>query len=400
METVYRDFSPKGVKFYYVYKQLAHPEMNSYVDPVNLEERLKHVSAAKKSLKTEFTWICDNMSNDLKHALGDRPNSEFVIDPEGKIVIKRSWSSPQQLREDLEGFVGKPEETTTVADLGYEINPQPQQVARNVVERIQLPGQMAALKSVLESNSEGDNNYVKLRAEADADLMESGSGQLYLAFHVDPIYRVHWNNESAQVEYELELPEGLSTDAAKGQFKKVEVKADADPREFLIKIDGESVTEQPIKITARFMICDDDETFCVPVTQEFSVFLERDRDQGRRMGVGRGGGRGGARGGGRGGGRGGARGGGRGGARGGGRGGGGGNFADRMKQMDADGDGKLSREEMPERMQERFDQMDSNSDGFLDEEEMQALGQRGGGRGGQRGRGYGKGRGKKRGDDG
>lgn len=56
------------------------------------------------------------------------------------------------------------------------------------------------------------------------------------------------------------------------------------------------------------------------------------------------------------------------------RGGGGGDPAqivDRMMQGDANGDGKLSREEMPERFAERmFDAADANGDGFIDREEL------------------------------
>lgn len=41
-------------------------------------------------------------------------------------------------------------------------------------------------------------------------------------------------------------------------------------------------------------------------------------------------------------------------------------------QADTDGDGKISREEAPERMQAVFDEIDTNSDGFLDEAEFEA----------------------------
>jgi len=36
--------------------------------------------------------------------------------------------------------------------------------------------------------------YAKLRAEADEPLLETGSGTMYLGFHLDPLYHVHWNN--------------------------------------------------------------------------------------------------------------------------------------------------------------------------------------------------------------
>lgn len=33
METIYRDYSTKGVRFFYIYKALAHPETNGYITP-------------------------------------------------------------------------------------------------------------------------------------------------------------------------------------------------------------------------------------------------------------------------------------------------------------------------------------------------------------------------------
>ena len=40
METIYLDYAPKGVKFFYVYKALAHPEYERYVTPFTQDERL------------------------------------------------------------------------------------------------------------------------------------------------------------------------------------------------------------------------------------------------------------------------------------------------------------------------------------------------------------------------
>ena len=47
-----------------------------------------------------------------------------------------------------------------------------------------------------------------------------------------------------------------------------------------------------------------------------------------------------------------------------------------MMENDADGDGKLSREELPERMQQRFDRMDSDGDGFIDQNDIETMMQR------------------------
>lgn len=66
-------------------------------------------------------------------------------------------------------------------------------------------------------------------------------------------------------------------------------------------------------------------------------------------------------------------------------------MVERMMQGDADKDGKLSKEEMPEwlRDDERFGRLDTNSDGFADKAEIEAMTSRFGGPGGPGGRGPG-----------
>jgi hypothetical protein len=55
-----------------------------------------------------------------------------------------------------------------------------------------------------------------------------------------------------------------------------------------------------------------------------------------------------------------------------------------LSQLDKDSDGKLSREEAPERMASFFGRLDTNADGFLDAAELAAMRSRmrGVGRGG------------------
>ncbi|MCA8985171.1 MAG: EF-hand domain-containing protein [Planctomycetaceae bacterium] len=49
------------------------------------------------------------------------------------------------------------------------------------------------------------------------------------------------------------------------------------------------------------------------------------------------------------------------------------NLEDRMKELDKDGDGKISLDEAPERMKQGFDRLDTNKDGFIDLTEMRQI---------------------------
>ena len=100
---------------------------------------------ARRTLGSGFTWICDAIDNPIKHALGNAPNSEFVVDGKGRLVRKRAWSDAAALRADLEELVGKVENPTDPADLELTQKAPPKAAASGVVERIELPGDMLSL---------------------------------------------------------------------------------------------------------------------------------------------------------------------------------------------------------------------------------------------------------------
>lgn len=277
---MYRDYKEKDVNIFFVYKSLAHPQSSGFVRPANLEERLMHVEKAKESLGTTVPWLVDSMKNELKHAMGDRPNSEFIIDPDGKIIRMRDWSSPETLRADLTELVGKIDNPTDPRSLNMRTNFAPTDVARGVVERLNKEERTQAIK--VETKPGKHPAYVKLRAEGTSDLIGGDPGKVYLGFFVDPIHRVHWNNQAGPVQVEVN---GKTVTGP-----KVDEEADADPREFFVEVDKAG----PINITLKYVACDDAEKWCRKLTQEFVVQPTVDRDAGRPGGGrgGRGGGRG------------------------------------------------------------------------------------------------------------
>ena len=296
---MYRDYAPKDVQFHFIYKSLAHPENNGYVNPITVEERLLHIREAKRVFEgTTIPWLADNMQNDLKVKLGGLNNPEFIFDPEGKIVRLRDWSSPDQLREDLEKLVGPVEKTTSVRDLGLKLKDLAAPTAKKgVVPRIQVPSATQPIKVIANTEDSKSPFYAKLRAEADAGLLGKGAGKLYVGFHLDPLLNVCWNNLAKPVEYTITSAGSAKIAQATGTGPKVEVESDSDPREFLVDITDWKEDEQ-LTLEVRYFACNKDEGWCKPVTQTYELQLEEDKNAGMvraRSGGGRGrGGRGGA----------------------------------------------------------------------------------------------------------
>ena len=218
------------------------------------------------------------MENDLKHALGDAPNSEFIINPQGKVVVRHAWSNPTELRSDLERLVGVVDQPTSVADLKLRAAEPPRAAKTGVVPRIKMPGQMQALK-IEPSMVSLEPFYVKLRAEAESSLIRSGAGKLYLGFHLDPLYEVHWNNLAAPLTFEVQALRGMKISPLAGAAPKVEVETDGDPREFLLDIEAAQGASS-FEVIVKYFACHDQEGWCKPVTQQYRIYLEVDRDGG------------------------------------------------------------------------------------------------------------------------
>lgn len=282
METVKLDYEPKDVNFYYVYKPLAHPEYQGYISPINLQERLMHITEAKRRLGSSITWLADSMDNAYHDFSGQTPNSELVVAPGGKIVVARSWSNPEVLRQDLVRLVGEVDEITSISDLDLPVQPPIGTVAKGVVPRVDKPaGFLPVLTTAIQETSKVPF-YTKLRVESNEELFETGAGTLYLGFHLDPLYRVHWNNEAPPLEFEITSPEGTSVTPAKVTGPDPEEEADADPREFLVKVDSET-PGGTLDLKVKYFACDDAQTFCIPVTQDYKITLARDTSHGRSI---------------------------------------------------------------------------------------------------------------------
>ncbi len=237
-----------------------------------------HVAEAKRRLGTSVTWLADTMDNVFHNTMGNTPNSEIVVDSDGVVVARRGWSDPVALRADMERLVGAVDKPTQVADLNLPAQPPTPTVAKGIVPRVPLPTN--AMPMVIEPQTEATDIpfYAKLRAEGTPELYATGKGTMYIGFHLDPLYRVHWNNEVDPVEYRITAPDGVTVTPAKGVAIDPEEPADADPREFLVQVDGKP--GQTLDLRVQYFACDDALTFCIPVRQDYKLSLARDEHHG------------------------------------------------------------------------------------------------------------------------
>ena len=242
-----------------------------------------HVQEAQNRLGSSFTWLCDTMDNVAKHRLGDAPNSEFVIDPRGRIVRSRSWSDPEQLRKDLTDFVGPVVKPTRESDLEMPRIAPDRDVARGVFPRLRRPDRMQAVRVQAGVESSKSPFYAKLRAEADSHLLRSGSGQLYLGFLIDPLYHVHWNNLSDPLHVEI-TANNAHIEPSVLEGPKVNVESDSDPREFLVTIDN-ARRDTVLLLDVFYYACDDDQTWCRAIRQSYTVTMDIDPHAGRIRGM-------------------------------------------------------------------------------------------------------------------
>ncbi|MBC7852548.1 MAG: hypothetical protein IAF94_03845 [Pirellulaceae bacterium] len=281
------------------------------------------------------------MDNRLKHALGERPNSEFVIDPLGKLVRKRAWSNPTELRKDLEELVGHVDKITLPEELKLKVEPPlAHSAAKGDIASVSRAGLFPIVtKPQLENG--GDLFYAKLRSEADPALLDEGKGKLYLGFHLDPFHQAHWNNLQKPLRFELDAPEGVKLSATTRESPKANSETDSAPREFLLDVESWP-HDKTIRLTVTYAACTED--VCHTVQQVYVLSRQRDKDAGRAKSAG---------------------------------------FrvltpdetVKRLMAGDKNGDGKLTKEELNSIQQPRFEGYDVNKDGILDMTEIQKMAQ-------------------------
>lgn len=260
-----------------------HPGTNGVIEAYTKEERLKQLAMVKARLGTTVPIVSDSLDSAIVDALKSAPNAEFVVDKDGKMIYRKFWHDPQALRTFLEKRVGKVDKPTKVADLNMKLVFPEQGAPRGLVEPLQLPGRMTALKAtpVLPSSKKEKDDappfFAKLRAEHSRDKKK-----LYLGFYLDPVYQVHWNNPAGGLSFEISPASDSDIEPISGKTPEYAHDKDVDPREFLVDFDAPRGSK--FNVTVRYTICDDKGTFCMPVEQHYTLAVKPAPHGGNRAG--------------------------------------------------------------------------------------------------------------------
>lgn len=284
VEAMQVDYASKGVQFFYFYKSLRHPELNGYVQAQNMTERFLQLEEARAKLGTKVTWIADTLNDSMRVGLGAGPNSLYLISPDGEIIAASDRIEGNNFRRILDRLVGEVEHPTRPSELGLpRVARQPNQINEDTDIRVRRPPGLIIVETT--PANPDDTYYVKLRAEADRDLLATGTGRLFLGFYPDPIHDAHWNNLVEPMKFVLTVPDGITATPTEATAARGPGDSDTQPRQFWVDIDG-AIPYDELGLTLHYYGCTPD--MCMALTHEYTVLLEDENRGSRTFGMNRG----------------------------------------------------------------------------------------------------------------
>lgn len=209
------------------------------------------------------------------------PNSLYLISPEGEIIAGSDRIEGNRFREALDSLVGPVEKPTSVRDLDL---PRVARQSNTLNEESDLGvfrPQGLTIVAIRPSNPD-ETYYVKLRAEADRNLLRTGTGRLFLGFYPDPIHDAHWNNLVDPMKFVLELPEGVKANPTTATAKKGVGDSDVQPRQFWVDIEGGNPSDE-LQLALRYYGCTPE--MCMAMMHEYTIRLEDENRGSRTFGM-------------------------------------------------------------------------------------------------------------------
>lgn len=104
IEQLKEKYGKNGVELVVVYVREPHPgepAYRQYVQPQNLEQRRQYARELATTLHMKATVVVDTMDDAVSEQFGSLPNMVYVIDRNGTIVYKATWTMAEKIDQVL-----------------------------------------------------------------------------------------------------------------------------------------------------------------------------------------------------------------------------------------------------------------------------------------------------------
>jgi peroxiredoxin len=100
LNRMYEYFHWRGVQFLFIYTGESHPG-NRHPAHASLEQKVAAARELQQLEEMRFPVLVDHLDGTVHQALGDRPNSCFVVNRDGRLVYRTALTEPPMLWEYL-----------------------------------------------------------------------------------------------------------------------------------------------------------------------------------------------------------------------------------------------------------------------------------------------------------
>ena len=97
----YARYKNKGFEFLLIYTKEPHPGEN-IAQPTTMEERVKNAIRLKQEEKVNFPILIDTPDNAVRNAYRGWANGLFLVNKEGVLVFRSSWTHGPELAQVLQ----------------------------------------------------------------------------------------------------------------------------------------------------------------------------------------------------------------------------------------------------------------------------------------------------------
>lgn len=275
-EAIALNYASDDFQVYYIQRRPTHPENHGFLQPFNQAEAIQLAKESIRLLNTHIPWLCDTANHDVSTQLPQTESENvFIYVADGRQLFAGTITDPASIQKSLAEFMGPPSRQIRTNQIPKpEVEPV-EVIPNEATKRVNFnpPSQKFSPIQVNPRESTAPH-YVKLRAEADEALLSSGSGKLYLGFHVDPLYKGEWDNSTKPLKYTIISTGGSVTPAVKSA-PKVREASDSEPREFVLTATHTNY-DLPIMLKVDYTIYLAGPKSTVQVSQIYDIYLRKD----------------------------------------------------------------------------------------------------------------------------